>query len=374
MKINIVKPVLPDLAEIQEEFQQCLSSGMVTNNSYYVKNYEEALKKFFQSPLAPICYCNGELALHSLIQAWKTKLGYDVHDSFNVLVPSFTFSGTINALVSNNLKPIFCDIDQTLTIDLNKIDTPDSNTKMLLPVGVYGNLPDIEKAKAFSESHGMALIFDHAPAFGATYKGQPPAHYEIEEIYSFHATKIYNSMEGGAALTHDKEIHSLLSRIRDFGQYEKSIGDVDIPGLNSKMQEISAIVGLKNLEKINDIISKRKYNIQQYKTFFNTLKSKGYLDIMHVKDEVFCPYLYFPIILNEEASKFITHLKEYEISARRYYTSVHTLKYYKDKYQSLNLDCTNSIKDRIVALPIHSIMEQSEIDYLFSVIEKFFKQ
>ncbi len=111
-------------------------------------------------------------------------------------------------------------------------------------------MPDIEKAIDFSNTHEIALLFDHAPAFGATYKGKPPAYYGIEEIYSFHATKIYNCMEGGAALCHDKEIHSLLSRIRDFGQYEKSIGDVDIPGLNSKMQEISAIVGLKNLEKI----------------------------------------------------------------------------------------------------------------------------
>jgi len=373
MKINIVKPVLPHINEIQDEFQQCLSSGMVTNNSHYLRSYEGALKEYFRSPQTPVCYCNGELALHGLIQAWKTKLGYGVHDTFDVLVPSFTFSGTINALVSNNLKPVFCDIDNTLTMDFSKLDNVNDNVKMLLPVGVYGNLPDIEKAKAFSEAHGMALLFDNAPAFGATYKGHPPAYYKIEEIYSFHATKIYNSMEGGAALTHDEEIHSLLSRIRDFGQYEKNIGDVDIPGLNAKMQEISAIIGLKNLENFEHILSKRKQNIQHYNTFFNALKNKGYLDVMHVNEDVFCPYLYFPIILNEEATKFIEHLKDHDISARRYYTSVHTLKYYKDKYQSLHLDYTNSIKNRIVALPIHSIMEQSEIDHLFSVIDKYFK-
>lgn len=372
MKINIVKPFLPNIAEIQDDFSQCLETGMVTNNSQHVRNYEKFLQEHFHSSLPPVCFCNGELALFSLIQARKAVMGYDVHDSFEVLVPSFTFSGTVNALLMNNLKPVFCDVDDTLTLDVKKLGKPGEQVKMILPVGVYGNLPDIEGIMAYAKAHGLALLFDNAPAFGAKYKGHAPAHYGIDEIYSFHATKIYNCMEGGAALTQDEQMYAYLNRLRDFGQYEKSIGDVDIPGLNAKMQEISAIVGISNLEKIDEILTKREKNIVQYQTFFSGLQEKGLLKNMRIRDEVFCPYLYFPIMLNDDATPFIEHMSEHEIAVRRYYTCVHTLKLYKDKYKTLDLSFTDSIKNRIVALPIHTIMEQDEIAHLFDAVSKYF--
>ncbi len=122
MKINIVKPFLPDLSEIQTEFNECLKSGLVTNNSPYVRLFEDRLQEFFGSTIKPSVNCNGEMSLYHLIQAWKYKMGYDPHQSFEVLVPSFTFTGTINALVMNNLKPVFCDVDQSLVLDINKCE------------------------------------------------------------------------------------------------------------------------------------------------------------------------------------------------------------------------------------------------------------
>lgn len=373
MKISMIKPYLPGFESIEDEFREALTSGMVTNNGHYVSQYEEALQHYLHASLPPVCYCNGEMALFGLIQSWKKKLGYSPHDSFDVLVPSFTFSGTVNAILMNNLQPIFCDVDETLTIDINKIDSVGSNTKMIIPVGVYGNLPDIEQMKAFAEAHNLVLVFDNAPAFGATYKGAPVPYYNVDEIYSFHVTKIYSSMEGGVAVSNDEEVQAYLARFRDFGQYEKSTGDVDIAGLNGKMQEVSAIVGLKNLQNIDTILEKRNRNIQRYREFFGDLEQKGYLQTMKVRDEVFCPYLYFPVILNEEASSFMEHLKQNNIASRRYYTSVHTLKLYKDRYKELNLDFTNAITGKIVALPIHTIMEDAEIDHLFSVVSHYFQ-
>ncbi len=374
MKINIVRPFLPDFNEIEKEFKECLSTGLVTNNPYYTPKFEHALKSFFNTDSTPVCYCNGEMGLFSLIHAWKTKMGYSAHDNFDVLVPSFTFSGTLNAIVMNNLNPIFCDIDETLTIDVNKIASVGSNTKMIVAVGVYGNLPDLDQVKKFANDHNLVLLFDNAPAFGSTFKGYYPANYNLEEVYSFHATKIFTSMEGGAAISHDETIQSFLARLRNFGQYEKTIGDVDIPGLNSKMQEISAITGLKNLDHIEEILEKRSQNVDRYKAFFEDLEEKGYLQTMKVRDEVFCPYLYFPVILNEEASDFIQFMEEHGIAVRRYYTSVHTLKYYKNKYHELDLSFTNAITGKIVALPIHTIMDQSEMDHLFSVVADYFKK
>jgi dTDP-4-amino-4,6-dideoxygalactose transaminase len=113
MTINIVRPYMPDLSEIAEEFAQCLKSGLMTNNSPHVRRFEDELQDYYGCAIKPSVNCNGEMALYHLIQAWKQKLGYGPHDSFEVLVPSFTFSGTINAVATNNLRPLSCDVDET---------------------------------------------------------------------------------------------------------------------------------------------------------------------------------------------------------------------------------------------------------------------
>jgi dTDP-4-amino-4,6-dideoxygalactose transaminase len=372
MNINIVKPFLPALSEIRDEFEQCLQSGLVTNNSLYVRTYEEKLQDFFKCPIRPSVNCNGEMSLFHLIQAWKHKLGYSPHDSFEVLVPSFTFSGTINALVTNNLKPVFCDVDQTLVLDLEKLRVDSPDIKMLVCVGAYGNLADLERMQNIAHDNNLVVILDNAPAFGSKYKNKYSWEYGFSEMISFHATKIYNSMEGGANIVNDEEIADYLLRLRDFGQYEKTRGDVDMPGLNSKMQEISALVGLKNLEKVDFILENRLKNIAAYRNFFGELESRGLLQTMLVKEEVLCTYLYFPLILNEEATGFVEYMKENNIAVRRYYTATHELKFYRDNYRRQDLGYTDNIKDRIVSLPIHTIMSEDELDYLFTIARKYF--
>lgn len=375
MKINIVRPFLPKIAEIQADFAECLNSGMVTNNSAHVRLFEEHLQQYFKSDIKPLVFANGEMALFHILQTWKKKLGCDAHQTFGVLVPSFTFSGTINAIVANNLLPVFCDVNETLTIETNNISSEfllKNDVKICLGVGVYGNLPDIDLLSLFCKKNNLVLLFDNAPAFASTYKGQFPNYYGFDEIYSFHATKIFNSMEGGAAIVHDKETYELLSRTREFGQYEKMRGDVDLPGLNSKMQEISAIVGLKNLEKIDIILENRKQNIAKYKSFFAELENKGFIKNMKVLPDVFCPYLYYPIILNEEGTSFVAFMDKKGIAVRRYYTACHTLSFYKNKYAESSLTFTESIKDRIISLPIHTLMASEEIEYLYNAVSEYF--
>ena len=376
MKLNIVRPFLPNINEIQDSFGECLKNGMVTNNSAHVRLFEENLQQYFQSSHKPLVFNNGEMALFHLLQAWKHRLGFSTHEHFGVLVPSFTFSGTINAIVTNNLKPLFCDVNETLTIDVTNVTSEilkENNVKICLAVGVYGNLPDIELLKDYCQKHDLILLFDNAPAFASTYKGRFPNYYGCDEIYSFHATKIYNSMEGGAAILHDEEMYQMLFRLREFGQFEKVRGDIDIPGLNSKMQEISAIVGNKNLEKINFILDSRKQNIDKYISFFSSLENLGFIENMKVLPEVFCPYLYFPIILKAEASHFVKYMEEKEIAVRRYYTACHSLSFYNGKYPKTSLCFTEKIKDNIVSLPIHTLMNNEEIEYLFQTISQYFK-
>lgn len=375
MIIPIVKPVHNGIEAIQDSLSEILNSGMVTNNSKYVQDFENELGVYLNANQKPLCFCNGELALFNLIQAVKISLGYEPSQSFKVLVPSFTFSGTLNALILNNLEPIFCDVNETLTIDWEKIkDNSQLNgVKIILAVGVYGNLPDVEELKQFSEKIGAILIFDNAPAFGSKYKGKYVNNYHIDEIYSFHATKIFSTMEGGMAISNNSTINEILYNLRDFGQTDKIRGNVSHPGLNSKMQEISAIVGINNFKNFDRLILSRGQVIDKYNIFFKELEHKNKLKTMVVHETVICNYLYYPIILTEEATRFVSYMKNCGIGVRRYYTAVHTLSYYKGKYEELDLSFTNSIKDKIVSLPIHSEMDEETIDYLFNCILKYFK-
>lgn len=372
MNINIVKPFLPTLEEISESFALCLKSGMVTNNSAHVREFEERLQDFFGSAIKPSVNCNGEMALYHLIQAWKHKLGYGPHDSFEVLVPSLTFSGTINALVTNNLKPVFCDVDETLILDVDKLLVDSPQIKMIVAVGAYGNLPDLDKLREIEQKHNLIVILDNAPAFGSKYNNKFPWEFGFSEMISFHATKIYNSMEGGANIVNDPEIADYLLRLRDFGQYEKTRGDVDIPGLNSKMTEICALVGIKNLEKVDFILNNRFENIEAYRNHFAILEADGHLKTMRIRPKVRCTYLYFPIILNEDATDFVDYMQNHNIAVRRYYTATHDLKFYKNHFRNQDLSFTNKIKDNLVSLPIHTIMSKEELSYMFETVNNFF--
>lgn len=371
MQINIVRPFMPDLSEIADDFAKCLSSGLVTNNSPHVREFEDRLQQYYGCAIKPSVNCNGEMALYHLIQAWKQKLGYGPHESFEVLVPSFTFSGTINALVTNNLKPVFCDVDEGLVLDLNKAQVDSPDVKMILPVGAYGNLVNLEKLGEMAKAQGLAVILDNAPAFGSTFQGKHAHEFGFSEMISFHATKIFNSMEGGGNIVNDPEIDDLLRRLRDFGQYEKTRGDVDTPGLNSKMTEVCALVGLRNLDKVDFILSSRAKNAARYVEFFGGLESRGLLRTMKIHPDVVCPYLYFPIILNEEATAFVAHMQAQGIAVRRYYTANHDLKFYRGKYREQDLSFTHEIKDRIVSLPLHTVMSDAEMDYLFETVGNY---
>lgn len=372
MKINIVKPYLPTIEDVRDDFAQCLSSGLVTNNSPFVRKLEDEFQKYFQTRLKPTLYCNGEQGLYHLIQAWKHKLGYNPHQTFEVLVPSFTFSGTINAIVQNNLKPVFCDIDNTLVLDIEKLKIDSPDIKMVIPVGAYGNLPDLQLLGKFAVDNNLVVILDNAPAFGSKFKGKYPNAYGFSEMISLHATKIFTSMEGGINIVNDDQIQEWLTRLRDYGQFEKVRGDIDLPGLNSKMQEISAIVCLKNLEKVDFILKNRFANIERYRAFFEALEKDGLLNTMHVKKDVVCTYLYFPIILKEEATAFVDYMNQNGIAVRRYYTATHQLTFYKGKYRNQDLSFTNDIKDKVVSMPLHTLMSDDELNFMFNTVKNYF--
>jgi len=374
MNINIVKPFLPSMEEIAPELGKILQSGLVTNNSPYVRLFEEKLQQYFGSALRPTLFCNGEMGLYHLIQAWKHKMGYGPHETFEVLVPSFTFSGTVNAIVMNNLRPVFCDVDETFTLAVQKLKVDSPDIKMVVAVGAYGNLPDLEVLGRFADQNGLVLILDNAPAFGSKFRGRFPCTYGYSEMISFHATKIFTSMEGGVDIVSDPEIQDFLARLRDYGQFEKVRGNIDLPGLNSKMQEISALVGLKNLEKVDFILGNRLENVRRYRSHFDEMERRGVLKTMRVKEDVLCTYLYFPVLLPEDATSFVDHMQRNGIAVRRYYTANHTLDFYRHRYREHDLTMTDRIRDHIVSLPLHTVMSEAEMDHLFSTASSYFAE
>ena len=374
MKINTVKPVHPKLKDIENEFRHCLKTGLVTNNSKFVRLFEEKLHNFFNSRLKPILLCNGEMALFSLIQAWKYNLGYEISDSFRVIVPSFTFPGTVNAIVQNNLEPVFCDVDDTMTIDVSKLNEEKlpENTKMIISVGAYGNLPDVRELIEFARKNSLVLLMDNAPAFGATCENKYANNYGVDEIFSLHATKILSSMEGGVVITNNETIHEYIINFRDFGQIDKEKGDVVMPGLNAKMQEVSALVGLANLSKFDSIFQSRKNVVNKYISVFIEPINKGLFNVMRVESKIVCNYWYFPIVLKEDASNFYNYMKSNEIMVRRYYTATHSLTFYRNKFIEFNLDHTIYIKNKVVCLPLYSYMDEKEINYITKTVLKHF--
>jgi len=372
MRIKLIHPIHPTINEIKDQFNECLNNGHVTNNSKYVNLFENNLKVYLKTKTKPLVFCNGELALFNLIQAWKDYLGLSPHESFKVIVPSFTFTGTINAIVSSNGHPVFCDIDETMTLNINKIENINSDVKMLIAVGAYGTLPDIESIIDFCDINNLVFILDSAPSFGTKYNNNFSSEYKLSEIWSFHATKILSSMEGGGAFSYNNEIMEKLKYLRNFGQKELIRGEIDGPGLNSKMQEISAIVGLYNLKFFNKILAERNILINKYHKIFNELVIRENIKIMKVKDNTTCNFTNYPIILNEDATQFVKHMESNNVQVRRYYTAAHSLKYYRNKYYENNLDYTNFIKDKIVALPLHSGINDDELEYLFETVKKYF--
>jgi dTDP-4-amino-4,6-dideoxygalactose transaminase len=191
-------------------------------------------------------------------------------------------------------------------------------------------------------------------------------------MISLHATKIFTSMEGGVDIVNDPEIQDYLTRLRDYGQYEKVRGNIDLPGLNSKMQEISAVVGLKNLEKVDFILGSRLANLKRYCTHFDGLERLGILKTMHVGADVLCTYLYFPILLSGDATPFVDHMQRNGIAVRRYYTANHALDFYRGRYRQQDLTMTDQIRDSIVSLPLHTVMSDAELEYLFETASSYF--
>ena len=261
-KILVTRSSMPPYEEYTEAIRDIWDTHWLTNMGKYHNELEKQLKEYLGVNGLSL-FTNGHMALELALQAMNL--------SGEIITTPFTFASTTHAIIRNGLTPVFCDINNIdFTIDVSKIEALITDkTSAILPVHVYGNICDVEKIEQIANKYGIKVIYDAAHAFGVRYKGIGIGNFGDASMFSFHATKVFNTIEGGAISFHDNdEFSQKLYRLKNFGiKNEETVDDI---GANAKLNEFSAVMGLCNLKHIGTELEKRK---QIVNTYMNELSS-----------------------------------------------------------------------------------------------------
>ncbi len=355
---------MPPLDEYVEEIRDIWDSRWITNMGQKHKAFEESLKKYLDVPYLQL-FVNGHMGLEMGLQILGLK--------GEVITTPFTFASTTHAIVRNGLKPVFCDIKPgDYTMDPGKIERLiTEETTAILPVHVYGNICDIDAIQDIADRHGLKVIYDAAHAFGERFRGVGVGNFGDLSMFSFHATKVFNSIEGGAVSCNDEEYLHKLYYVKNYGiTDEEHVVDV---GGNAKMNEFQAAMGLCNLRHIDEYIRKRKALWERYMNQLDGIKGLG---LAKTSNDVSRNYSYFPVTFDEEtfgASRDTVYaaLKEKGIHARKYfYPLTNAFDCYKGIFDPEETPVALKISREILTLPLYSDLEPEEVDEVCRVIKE----
>ncbi len=348
--INVTKPFLPPIEEYQAYIKQIWDRNWLTNNGPLVNEIELRLKEYLDVNHL-LFLNNGTIALQIAIKALNLKS--------EIITTPFSYVATTSSIVWEGCKPVFIDIDPyTLNIDHTKIEAAiNENTSAIIATHTYGNPCNIDAIQAIADKHQLKVIYDAAHCFGTKYKGKSVFEYGDISTTSFHATKIFHTIEGGAVFTADPELLKKMAYMRNFGHN----GPVDFAeiGINGKNSEFHAAMGLTNLKYIDTIFENRK---QQHTRYDNWMK---YLKVKNLK---FTPdsdynYSYYPIIFDKEEDllKAVEMLNGHWIYPRRYFfPTLNNLKYVED----CNTPVGDEISAKVLCLPSYYNLSMEEIDFI----------
>ena len=344
--INVTKTYLPDREKYKKYVDEIFENGWVTNNGPMVKKLEKRLAEYLGVKNI-VLVANGTIALEISYRTLKIK------DS--AITTPFSFVATTSSLVTNNIKPIFADINQkTLNIDPKNIkNTITKNTSAVVPVHVFGNSCEVEKIEEIAKENNLKVIYDAAHAFNVQYKGKSILNYGDISTLSFHATKLFHTVEGGALIINDDSLARKARYLINFGI--KNTESIPELGTNAKMNEFEAVMGLCILDEIDNIKQKRK---EVYETYKEELL--GLVEQQQQNKNATQNYSYFPIILeNEKQSLEVQkNLNKKQIFPRRYfYPSLNTLAYIEPKQ---HMPVSKDIASRILCLPIYPGLKKIE--------------
>ena len=364
--ILVTQSSMPPLEEYEEEIKSIFESKWLTNMGEKHKKLEEELKKYMGVNNVTL-FTNGHMALVSAIHCMNLPKGGEV------ITTPFTFSSTTHAIVENGLKPVFCDInEEDYTIDVTKIESLiNDKTVAIVPVHVYGHICDVEAIEKIAKKHNLKVIYDAAHVFAVKYKGKSIASYGDISMFSFHATKVFNTIEGGGLVYNDDSLKPKLNNYKNFGiTGPENVVDV---GTNAKMNEFCAAMGLCNLRHLNEEISKRE---KVYNRYLERLDGVRGITVSKTQKNVIPNYAYFPVIFDKEIfgksrDEIMEELAKNDILTRKYfYPLVNDYECYKDSYSSKETPIAKRISDNVLTIPMYADLSLENVDRICDIILK----
>lgn len=361
-KILVTRSSMPEMDEYINEIKEIWNTHWMTNMGPKHMQLQEALRSFMGVENVEL-FTNGHMAIELTLQAMNLR--------GEVITTPFTFASTTHAIVRNGLEPVFCDIDPvTFTMDTGKLESLiTERTCAILPVHVYGNVCNIEEIDGIARKYGLRVIYDACHTFGETYKGIGVGCFGDASCFSFHATKVFNTIEGGAVSFHDKRLGDALYDLKNFGIHGPE--EVSAVGANAKMNEFCAAMGLCNLRHLRDEISKRKAVAERYRSHLAGVEG---LQLNVVQPEVTSNYAYFPVIIHEQIfgvdrDRVYDVLAEHDIHTRKYfYPLTNTYSAFHGKYDALETPVALQISKRVLTLPMYADLPLEDVDRICEIV------
>ena len=362
--ITVTTPLLPDLDDFNSLLKEIWSSKWITNNGQFHQKLEEALCDYLKVPFISL-FTNGTLPLLTALQALRI--------SGEVITTPYSFVATTHSIWWNGIKPVFVDIDPSnCGIDPDKIEaaiTP--RTTAIMPVHCYGKPCDNRRIQAIADKYGLKVIYDAAHAFGVEVDGESVLNWGDMSTLSFHATKVYTTIEGGAIVMHDEATKKRIDYLKNFGFASET--EVVAPGINGKLDEVRAVYGLLNLKQVDKAINARHQVAIQYRQAFQNVKGiRFFNDMIGVKHN----YSYFPIFINAEEygmtrDELYFKLRDHNILGRRYfYPLISTFSTYSGLPSASpdNLPNATRIANEVICLPMHHELSTDDINRIIELI------
>lgn len=364
--ITVTSPLLPDLDGFYELLKDIWKRKWITNNGYYHQELEKALCEYLKVPYISL-FTNGTLPLITALQAFRI--------TGEVITTPYSFVATTHSLWWNGIKPVFVDIDpSTGNIDPDKIEvaiTP--KTTAIMPVHVYGKPCDTIRIQEVADKYGLKVIYDAAHAFGVEVNGEGILNAGDMSTLSFHATKVYNTIEGGALVMHDAQTKKRVDYLKNFGFAGET--EVVAPGINSKMDEVRSAYGLLNLRQVDQAIEARHQVAIKYREALREVEGITFFeDMPGVKHN----YSYFPIFVDEKKygisrDELYFKLKERGILGRRYfYPLISTFTTYRglESANSNNLPNAHKMAEEVICLPMYHALSEEDVERIIEQIIK----